>query len=168
MDQPLPSNPWPESFVTSFSAAEEPSFTIGELAREFSVTFRTLRFYESRGLLKPRRNGHVRRYRQSDRERLALILRGKKLGFSLDEIHSMIGQCDDSQPSVLNLSREKCVEQINLLERKKRQIESALAELRLAYAAQERSRPAAPRDRDGITPQAQGICRSPRFFAAPR
>jgi DNA-binding transcriptional MerR regulator len=108
-----------------------PTFTIAEVAREFGVTFRALRFYEGRGLLAPIRDGQTRRYRHADRERLALILRGKKLGFTLDEIGRMVS----SGCSVLDLNRQRCAEQINLLERKKRQIETALAELRLAYAS---------------------------------
>jgi DNA-binding transcriptional MerR regulator len=134
MHHTLQAGHWPEPFIAPVSAANEPSFTIGDLAREFGVTFRALRFYESRGLLTPRRNGQMRLYGQGDRERLAQILRGKKLGFTLDEIHSMIGAAGGSPRAGLNLSRDTCVNQINLLERKKRQIETALAELRLAYA----------------------------------
>lgn len=60
-------------------------FTISDLAEEFDVTTRTIRFYEEKGLLKPRRAGQRRIYSTSDRTRLRLILRGKRLGFSLDE-----------------------------------------------------------------------------------
>jgi DNA-binding transcriptional MerR regulator len=112
-----------------------PTFAIGEIAREFGVTFRALRFYESRGLLTPLRAGTARRYRQADRERLALILRGKKLGFTLDQIACMIRGKADGMSGDLDLDRRRCAEQIDLLEAKKRQIESALAELRLAYAS---------------------------------
>ena len=68
-------------------------YTITELANEFDVTTRTIRFYEERGLLNPERageNGSVRRYSNQDRVRLKLILRGKRLGFSLDETGEMI------------------------------------------------------------------------------
>jgi len=115
--------------------ANEPEFTIGDVAREFGISFRTLRFYESRGLIAPRRQGHGRRYRHADRERVALILCGKKLGFTLDEISRMIQNDARGQPKALDLTRQRCAEQINLLERKKREIDSALAELRLAYAS---------------------------------
>ena len=61
-------------------------YGIGDLAREFGVTTRTIRFYEDHGLLSPRRQGQRRVYRERDRVRLRLILRGKRLGFSLAEI----------------------------------------------------------------------------------
>jgi DNA-binding transcriptional MerR regulator len=125
---------WPASIAATPLVAAEPTFSIGEIAREFGVTFRALRFYESRGLLSPRRMGQKRRYRQSDRERLAVILRGKTLGFTLDQISRMIR---GGAAGSLDLTRHRCAEQINLLERRKRQIENALAELRLAYAAPE-------------------------------
>jgi DNA-binding transcriptional MerR regulator len=60
-------------------------YTISELAAEFDVTTRTIRFYEEKGLLKPAREGNRRIYSPADRTRLRLILRGKRLGFSLDE-----------------------------------------------------------------------------------
>ena len=59
------------------------SLTIGELARDAGVTLRALRFYQSKGLLTPRRNGSARLFSHDDRERLALILQGKRLGFTL-------------------------------------------------------------------------------------
>ena len=61
-------------------------FTIGELAAEFAVTTRTIRFYESKGLISPARRGVARAYSRRDRARLKLILRGKNLGFSLEAI----------------------------------------------------------------------------------
>ena len=61
-------------------------FTISELSTEFSVTTRTLRFYETRGLLDPKRRGQTRLYSRRDRARLKLILQGKRVGFSLTEI----------------------------------------------------------------------------------
>ena len=135
MQQLQESGPWPVMPVNGVVTVDEPTFTISDLAREFGVSLRTLRFYESRSLLSPRRNGRVRLYSQGDRERLALILRGKKLGFPLDDIRGMLDEAQDgAAPTALNVSREKCAEQINLLEARKRQIETALAELRLAYA----------------------------------
>jgi DNA-binding transcriptional MerR regulator len=61
-------------------------FAIGELAAEFGVTTRTIRFYESKGLISPARRGVARAYSRRDRARLKLILRGKNLGFSLEAI----------------------------------------------------------------------------------
>ena len=70
------------------------SYSISDLASEFGVTPRTLRFYGEKGLLQPARNGQSRRYSQADRARLTLILRGKMLGLSLDESAELIGMYD--------------------------------------------------------------------------
>src|SRR5688572_31470451 len=67
-------------------------YTIGDLAREFGVTLRTLRFYEDRGLLSPRRDGTARIYSARDRDRLSVILKGKQLGFTLTEIRAMLAE----------------------------------------------------------------------------
>ena len=69
-------------------------FSIGDLAREFEVTPRTLRFYEEKGLLNPAREGQSRVYGASDRTRLRLILRGKRLGLTLNESASLIMMYD--------------------------------------------------------------------------
>jgi DNA-binding transcriptional MerR regulator len=69
-------------------------FSIGDLSREFGVTTRTIRFYEDQGLLSPTRNGQNRIYQVRDRVRLKLILRGKRLGFSLKEINKLIALYD--------------------------------------------------------------------------
>src|SRR5262245_3881544 len=66
------------------------SLTIGELARDSGVTLRALRFYQSKGLLAPRRNGSARLFSFEDRDRLALILQGKRPGFALTEIRGML------------------------------------------------------------------------------
>ena len=66
------------------------SYSIGDLASEFGVTTRTIRFYEEKGLLDPERNGKHRVYSPSDRTKLRLILRGKRLGLSLDESADII------------------------------------------------------------------------------
>jgi DNA-binding transcriptional MerR regulator len=110
-------------------------YTIGDLAREFDVTLRTLRFYESKGLIKPRRQGMARIYSQEDRERLALILQGKRLGFTLREIRELVATQGHTKDAALPLSREQCLAQIKLLEKQKRDIETALAELRRNYTA---------------------------------
>jgi DNA-binding transcriptional MerR regulator len=65
-------------------------YSIAELAREFAVTARTIRFYEDEGLIKPRRQGTQRLYSVGDRARLGWILRGKRLGFSLAEIKQLL------------------------------------------------------------------------------
>jgi len=65
-------------------------YSIAELAREFAITPRTIRFYEDEGLIKPRRQGLTRLYSAGDRTRLSWILRGKRLGFSLAEIKELL------------------------------------------------------------------------------
>jgi DNA-binding transcriptional MerR regulator len=101
--------------------------TIGETAREFGVTLRALRFYEAKHLIAPHRDGPIRLYSRSDCERLALIMTGHRLGFTLAEIGVLLGKPDGND---LHLTREQCVAQIHLLEQQKRGIEVAIAELR--------------------------------------
>jgi DNA-binding transcriptional MerR regulator len=112
----------------SRQAKNEPVYTIGELAKKFKVSHRTLRFYESVGLLTPLREGHRRIYGRKDADRLAVIVKAKKFGFTLSEARQMIA--DGASQQTLKLSREKCLEQIAVLERKLVEIERALAELR--------------------------------------
>ncbi len=102
--------------------------TIGDIAREFDVTLRTLRFYESRGLLSPRREGMNRFYSQKDRTRLALILKGKKLGFTLSEIRALVAQSEDDK-SGLQLSLPQIEEQLKLLRDQLAETHAAIAEL---------------------------------------
>src|SRR5882762_12005113 len=112
------------------------AFTIGELSREFGVTLRALRFYENKGLISPHRDGLSRLYSPGDRTRLALILKGKKLGFTLGEIRQMIAAEEgDADANTLALSREKCLEQIELLERQKADLEEGLNELFRIYSS---------------------------------
>lgn len=106
--------------------------TIGEVAREFKLTLRTLRFYEAKRLIAPQRQGTNRLYSRRDRERIALILTGRQLGFTLAEIKELLDRPDGKN---LHLTRSKCVEQINHLERQKRGIELALGELRRIYTS---------------------------------
>ena len=73
------------------------NLSISELAQEFDITTRTIRFYEEKGLLKPERNGSNRLYSSADRVKLKLILRGKRLGFTLTESRDIIEMYDPSQ-----------------------------------------------------------------------
>lgn len=73
------------------------TFSISDLAREFHITPRTIRFYEDQGLLSPRREGRTRVFTRRDRTRLKLALRGKRLGFSLAEIAYLIGMYDTAR-----------------------------------------------------------------------
>jgi len=72
------------------------TWTIGELAAEFDTTLRTIRFYEDKGLLAPERHGQTRVFHPRDRVRLHLILRGKSLGFTLDEIAHIVDLYDQT------------------------------------------------------------------------
>ena len=112
-------------------------FTIGELARDHGVTLRALRFYESRGLLAPARYGATRIYSAREKARLALILKGKQLGFTLLEIGAMLAIENKRLPGAgieasvggLPLSRDQVVEQLDLLRGQRSEIEGAIVEL---------------------------------------
>jgi DNA-binding transcriptional MerR regulator len=128
---------WVESPVDpTDTRAQESIYSIGDLAKKFDVSLRTLRFYESRGLLNPGRKGLHRRYSRKDADRLTVILKAKKLGFTLGEIREMIAaESDEASRRALRLSRKKCLEQIALFERKLAETEEALAELRWIYTS---------------------------------
>ena len=107
------------------------TFTIGDLAREFGVTLRTLRFYEDRGLLSPKRHGTSRIYNRRDRARLKLALMGKKVGFSLAEIKEILDLYDlkDGQAIQLRVALERFERQIGVLKQQKQDVEQAIEEL---------------------------------------
>ncbi len=81
----------------------EPTYTIGELAREFNITPRSIRFYEEQSLMSPARTGQNRIYGNKDRVRLKLILRGKRLGFSLAEVKKLFELYDSNPDSAVQL-----------------------------------------------------------------
>ncbi len=110
--------------------AGEEMHTIGDLARDFGVTLRALRFYEDKGLLSPRRDGLSRLYSAKDRDRLAVILKGKRLGFTLAEIRGLIAAHEGTSGEGLALTRERCLSQLGQLERQRADIEAAIQELR--------------------------------------
>ena len=85
------------------SARPDKTYTISELAREFDITPRAIRFYEDMGLLAPSRDGRNRVYRPRDRTRLKLTLRGKRLGFSLQEIKQLVTMDDTESDTVPQL-----------------------------------------------------------------
>lgn len=82
---------------------DEQTFSIGELAKMFDITPRSIRFYEEQGLLSPQRNGLTRVYLKKDKVRLKLILRGKRLGFSLAETKTLFNLYDSHQNSEAQL-----------------------------------------------------------------
>lgn len=106
-------------------------FTIRDLAAEFDVTARTLRFYEQKGLLNPGRKGASRVYSIADRARLVLILRGKRVGFSLDEIREMLDMeaITTQDPSALTDMLERFHDRIDALNSQREDIDAAIAEL---------------------------------------
>ena len=107
-------------------------YKIGELAEEFDVTPRAIRFYEEQHLIHPSRKGSSRLYGPRDRARLKLILRGKRLGFSLGEIREMLDlyEIEDGEIGQLRHCLEVGGEKIATLEDRKQNIEATLAELR--------------------------------------
>jgi DNA-binding transcriptional MerR regulator len=107
------------------------TFTIRQLTKEFSVTTRTLRFYEDEGMVAPERRGQTRIYSIRDRARIVLILRGRRLGFSLAEIREYLGLYDRNL-SVKQLlhARRKFEERITAFERQKVDIDTSIAELK--------------------------------------
>ena len=106
-------------------------YTITQLAQEFDVTTRTIRFYEDQGLLNPTRNGQMRVYSPRDRVRLKLVLRGKRLGFSLSEIREMLDMYDaePGESGQLELFLAKIDERRGLLRQQQHDIELTLKEL---------------------------------------
>jgi len=117
--------------VSWFENMTEVSYSITDLAEEFEVTSRTIRFYEDKGLVEPQRQGLTRIYSRSDRARLKLILRGRRLGFSLQEIKKMIDLYNpEAEPSEqLNYTLQKCEEQLEKLKVQRRDINEAISEL---------------------------------------
>jgi DNA-binding transcriptional MerR regulator len=107
------------------------TYSISDLAGEFDVTTRTIRFYEEKGLLKPRREGTRRIYGPADRTRLRLILRGKRLGLSLDESAEIIGLYGSpgNNRRQLELLIRKIQERREVLRRRQRDLENMLEEL---------------------------------------
>jgi DNA-binding transcriptional MerR regulator len=107
-------------------------FTIGELASEFGVTTRTIRFYESKGLISPNRRGVARAYSRRDRARLKLILRGKNLGFSLEAIAAYLKlyDADPSQMAQTQMLLAGVDAAIEDLQAKRADLDRTLKELR--------------------------------------
>ncbi|HEX8302396.1 MerR family DNA-binding transcriptional regulator [Sphingomonas sp.] len=111
--------------------SDRDSFSISDLCAEFGVTPRALRFYEDEGLIGPERRGTQRIYSHRDRARLAWILRGKRVGFSLGEIKEMIDLYDvgDGRSTQKQVTLERCEDRIRLLEEQKHDIDAHIAEL---------------------------------------
>ncbi len=112
--------------------AERTEFSISELAREFDVTPRAIRFYEDQGLLAPRREGQRRIYTARDRTRLKLTLRGKRLGLTLSEIRELIDMYEPGRDERPQLERFLAVLEAHKksLEQQRADLEAQLGEIR--------------------------------------
>jgi len=111
--------------------AERRFYSIGEMCDAFGVTARALRFYEDEELIAPERRGTTRLYTDRDRARLTWILRGKSVGFSLNDIRELLDLYDvgDQQHTQMLATRDRCRDRINALHRQKKDIDATLAEL---------------------------------------
>jgi DNA-binding transcriptional MerR regulator len=125
----------PQSSMSSGRSEHQdapPLLSIGAMAKQYQVTLRTLRFYEQSGLLKPMRRGSTRLYSVSDCQRLALILEGRQLGFSLTEIQDLLlSQDRNTEASHLDsiLTPARIIAQIENLERQRDELEKSISDL---------------------------------------
>jgi len=132
----------------------ERTYTIRQLCQEFQVTPRALRFYEDKGLLAPAREGQNRVYNHRDRGRLALILRGKRVGLSLNEIGDLLDLYKIGDGGVVQAAKtlKKYRERIVALEAQREDINQAIEELRAGVEHLENVLADAPAD---LLPQAE-------------
>jgi len=110
---------------------KQQTWTISELASEFSITPRTIRFYEDQGIVSPRRDGLTRIYHSRDRTRLKLALRGKRLGLQLSEIRSLIDMYDGPGGTTAQLNHYMKVlnQHKEVLEQQRQDLEQTLSEI---------------------------------------
>ena len=113
--------------------AEEQLYSIRTLAAELNITARAIRFYEAKGLIKPKRIRSQRLFTHADRARLLLILRGKRLGFSLAEVSDYLDlyDADPGQVEQMKLLLTLVRDRIGLLEAQRRDIDQTLDELKI-------------------------------------
>ncbi|MGI9386490.1 MAG: MerR family transcriptional regulator [Methyloligellaceae bacterium] len=124
-------NDLPKDTGRGASIADDRLYSIGDLAAEFGISTRAIRFYETKGLIKPRRVGANRIYDHRDHGRLIIILRGKRLGFTLEEIsqYLQLYDADPDQVAQIRHLLEKVEQTIADLEQKQRDIKKTLGEL---------------------------------------
>jgi DNA-binding transcriptional MerR regulator len=116
--------------------ADPGAFTAGQMAEKLRVTTRTLSLYAGKGLVAPTRQGRCRVYGPLDQFRLALIVRARKLGFTLDEIAQMVAAEDGrASPDALRVLRQKCLNRIRRLESRLSEVTESLTELRRIHRA---------------------------------
>jgi DNA-binding transcriptional MerR regulator len=113
-------------------APSQPRYSIRDLCDAFGVTARALRYYEIKGLLRPERRGLARIYSANDRARLALVLRGKRVGFALDEIKELLDlhEMDPRERSALARTQERFARRIADLKRQRADVDRAIADLK--------------------------------------
>lgn len=118
---------------TAYAGSE---LTISQMSRLYGVSQRTLRFYEDRGLIKPRREGNARFYCPIDQARLEAVLQGKRFGFTLTEINDLIGGKGASETADFGerLQPHQIVSQIGHLERQRDEIDNAIQLLRATHS----------------------------------
>ncbi|MBC7955753.1 MAG: MerR family DNA-binding transcriptional regulator [Cytophagales bacterium] len=119
----------PVAAVTEVSLTPVPTFTIGELAREFDLTTRAIRFYEDCGLLQPQRKGRNRIYTTRDRTRLKLTLRGKRLGLTLSEVKELVDMYESPRDTQAQLNKF-----LTVLALHRAQLEQQMADLNVTLA----------------------------------
>ncbi len=110
----------------------EETFTISEMCKDFKVTARTLRFYESKELLFPIRENQKRFFTRRDKARLKLILQGKRFGFALEEIRQLLDLYDigDKQTTQLQKTYELAIERLAIMRRQKNELSAAIKDLK--------------------------------------
>ena len=125
-------NKRPMETLHTLDTGEKPrTYSIRQLSKEFDVTARALRFYEDKGLISPERKGQTRIYSARDRARLQLILRGKRLGFSLVEIHEILDLYTpkDRGAQQIRATLSKYRSQIENLKRQREDLEGAIHDM---------------------------------------
>tara|TARA_A100001011_G_scaffold396127_1_gene493152 strand:- start:1901 stop:2305 length:405 start_codon:yes stop_codon:yes gene_type:complete len=110
----------------------EETFTISEMCKEFKVSARTLRFYESKELLFPRREHQKRLFTRRDKARLKLILQGKRFGFALEEIRQLLNlyHIGDQQATQLEKTYELAVQRLAIMKKQRNELTSAIKDLK--------------------------------------
>jgi DNA-binding transcriptional MerR regulator len=125
---------WLDDSETGTPEVGAAGLTMSDLMKHFDVSSRSLRLYERRGLLKPRRYDQARVYSRADCRCIAAVVKARKLGFTLAEIKEIMEAAeDDAHPLTLHQKRAVCVRQTTVLARQRAQIEDALDELHRIY-----------------------------------